>query len=274
MPPYIEQETGFKVGYWGRPTSTLDWCEENYAILHYVAELWNTASNLAMILPGLLGVWFCIKSKLELRYTLCFAFLACVGVGSSLFHGSLLYWMQMLDELPMLILSALILFPLYEMGVSPGVRTCRTYVISSVLAVYTAFVSLIYIFVNDPTFHEVAYGIMVFAICVQTFHCLRTYNSWKYLYFGLTSFALYLFAFILWNIDNMMCPHLRLLRKEMPYLAHGITQFHAWWHLFAGLGTYFQILLSCRIRLEHLKRPCALQFFAGIPYLKVTEKND
>lgn len=25
-------------GYWGEPTSTLDWCEENYAVSFYVAE--------------------------------------------------------------------------------------------------------------------------------------------------------------------------------------------------------------------------------------------
>lgn len=99
MPPYIAPEAGFKVGFWGLPTSTLDWCEENYAWLHYVAEfcklaffagtgtrplisylrlsVGNTLSNLAMILPGLMGVWFCVKSKLELRYTLCFALLTC-----------------------------------------------------------------------------------------------------------------------------------------------------------------------------------------------------
>ena len=29
---------GVQVGVWGKPTSTLDWCEENYVVTAYVAE--------------------------------------------------------------------------------------------------------------------------------------------------------------------------------------------------------------------------------------------
>lgn len=29
---------GDREGYWGRTTSTLDWCEENYAVTWYIAE--------------------------------------------------------------------------------------------------------------------------------------------------------------------------------------------------------------------------------------------
>lgn len=25
-------------GFWGEPTSTLDWCEENYEVSYYIAE--------------------------------------------------------------------------------------------------------------------------------------------------------------------------------------------------------------------------------------------
>nr|ACO13289.1 Alkaline phytoceramidase [Esox lucius] len=27
-----------RLGYWGRPTSTLDWCGENYVVSFYIAE--------------------------------------------------------------------------------------------------------------------------------------------------------------------------------------------------------------------------------------------
>lgn len=33
MAPSIDRQ-----GYWGRPTSTLDWCEENYVVSFYIAE--------------------------------------------------------------------------------------------------------------------------------------------------------------------------------------------------------------------------------------------
>lgn len=38
MPPYIAPEVHAAVGYWGLPSSTLDWCEENHAWSPYVAE--------------------------------------------------------------------------------------------------------------------------------------------------------------------------------------------------------------------------------------------
>ena len=34
-PPLIRDATS---GFWGYPTSTLDWCEENYAVSPYIAE--------------------------------------------------------------------------------------------------------------------------------------------------------------------------------------------------------------------------------------------
>ena len=38
MPPYIVSEIGALIGVWGKPSSTLDWCEENYLYSSYVAE--------------------------------------------------------------------------------------------------------------------------------------------------------------------------------------------------------------------------------------------
>lgn len=90
MPPYIAPETHAIVGFWGKPSSTLDWCEENYVYSFYIAEFCkltlyqlnlhhithpfagNSSSNAAMILPSLLGIWYCLKYGVEWRYLLCF----------------------------------------------------------------------------------------------------------------------------------------------------------------------------------------------------------
>ena len=34
----------YHLGVWGEPTSTLDWCEENYVVTKYVAEFCKYSS--------------------------------------------------------------------------------------------------------------------------------------------------------------------------------------------------------------------------------------
>jgi hypothetical protein len=31
-------------GFWGVPTASINWCEQNYAVIPWVAEFWNTLS--------------------------------------------------------------------------------------------------------------------------------------------------------------------------------------------------------------------------------------
>lgn len=42
-------------GYWGPQTSTIEWCEENYAVSPYIAEFWNTISSLVMAYVAIAG---------------------------------------------------------------------------------------------------------------------------------------------------------------------------------------------------------------------------
>ena len=60
-----------------------------------------------MVLVGAYGVALHYKT-FEWRFLVCFATVSVVGVGSMAFHGTLLFGLQMLDELPM-IYSALIM---------------------------------------------------------------------------------------------------------------------------------------------------------------------
>lgn len=88
-------------GAWGPVTSTLDWCEENYIVTPYVAEIWNSLSNGVFLLWPLLGILSCYKTSAEKRFWLSYAALMIIGTGSFLFHGTLRFEMQLLDEVPM-----------------------------------------------------------------------------------------------------------------------------------------------------------------------------
>ena len=64
-PTSVRQSDG--MGYWGPPTSTLDWCETNYEVSFYIAEFWNTVTNLSMIIPPIYGMFDSIRQGLERR---------------------------------------------------------------------------------------------------------------------------------------------------------------------------------------------------------------
>ncbi len=90
-------------GFWGEVTSSVDWCERNYVVTPYIAEFWNTISNILIFLGGVYGLYRARKSKLETRFYVLFFLIAVIGLGSALFHGTLQHNAQQLDETPMLL---------------------------------------------------------------------------------------------------------------------------------------------------------------------------
>ena len=77
-------------GYWGAKSSTIDWCEANYEVTYYIAEFWNTVSNLVMIILPIICLHWSIKQKQNNKlhkYSVsnslkfCFLALCFIGVG-------------------------------------------------------------------------------------------------------------------------------------------------------------------------------------------------
>ncbi|KAJ2986744.1 Alkaline ceramidase 3 [Globomyces sp. JEL0801] len=61
----------------------MDWCEENYIVSFYIAEWWNTLTNLNYMVLALIGLWSARKTKSELRCYLPYIGLFVIGVGIS-----------------------------------------------------------------------------------------------------------------------------------------------------------------------------------------------
>ncbi|KAM9455384.1 alkaline ceramidase 3 [Clarias gariepinus] len=247
-------------GYWGAPTSTLDWCEENYVVSYYIAEFWNTVSNLIMILPPIYGALQTFKNGLEVRYVLSFLGLAAVGVGSWCFHMTLQYEMQLLDELPMIYSCCVFVYCLYECFKQENAVHCLPI---ALLLFFSITVSVVYLQWKEPVFHQVMYAVLVaFLVFRSVFIVTWVYPWLRTLCY--TSLSVFLLGFLLWNIDNVVCDTLRATRKRLPPVVGAVTQLHAWWHILTGLGSYLHILLSLQIRTTYLKYRPRVKLLCGV----------
>uniref|UniRef100_A0A8C3IXP7 Alkaline ceramidase n=1 Tax=Chrysemys picta bellii TaxID=8478 RepID=A0A8C3IXP7_CHRPI len=226
-----------RAGYWGAPTSTLEWCEENYAVSYYIAEFWNTVSNLIFILPPIYGAIQTYKDGLEKRYLAAFFCLTAVGLGSWCFHMTLKYEMQLLDELPMIYSCCVFVYCLYECFKH---KNSVNYPLLFVLITFSVIVSIVSNFFLCRTFICIVYGALVSIIVLRSVYIVLWVYPWLR-GLGYTS------------LNNIFCDKLRGLREKMPPVVGAVTQFHAWWHIFTGLGSYLHILLSLYTRTLFLK---------------------
>ena len=89
--------------------STVDWCEKNFAMYDNIAEFWNTITGLAIVFSTVLFQYnnSTIISTFSSKhyFSNVHKSLLVVGVGTMLFHSTLLYVYQLLDELPMLLVA-------------------------------------------------------------------------------------------------------------------------------------------------------------------------
>jgi len=251
-------------GYWGATTATVDWCESNYAHLDYVCELFNSASSLAMVLAGVLGIAL-HRRVLERRFLLAFGMVSVVGLGSIAFHATLLFQHQMMDELPMLYLALLMVYILVENR--PERRFGRWFPLAllgyAVLATYlTAFSRgrlQFYLF-------QVSFASLEFFALARVYLIHRRgqdAQARRVFQLGMGAYAL---AIAVWLSDNRFCS---TLNETLP--AHGIPnpQFHAWWHVLVSCGFYALLLVIAHDRLKTLGQTPRLRFAAGvIPHVR------
>jgi len=261
-------------GPWGNHTSSLDWCEDNYTHSTFIAEFWNTFSNIPFIALGIWGILSTRGLPNRSRYVLAHSFISIIGVGSFIFHGTLLWHAQvLLDELPMIWSGAMFLYVSVVGGKDRGSLPLKLSISALPLAI-----SWLYLKYPNPVLHQVAYaGIQV----VSTTQIVRLFKSLPTATASQTrkreeckqnfikGAATFLLGFAIWNIDNEFCDTLTAFRAGKGELIVALTQGHAWWHLLTGIGAS-RIVSAVTYLTTAIRDPDEFEFgyFFGHPYVR------
>jgi len=221
-------------GFWGPVTSSVDWCESNYTWNWYIAEFWNTLSNFPPLIWGLFGLYLATRYSKVKKATvqpmliwLGYFVPIIVFAGSSCFHATLTYTGQLLDELPMIYGSLYLHFML-------NTRAWRGCLGATLLLLCGVAITVFMIVLRDsPLPLQLSYGAVVAVLVVRSALARFELNDPLAAHLIDVGALTYMVGFALWLLEQGICPRLSFF------------QFHAWWHLLTGFGTFLFIQFAC-----------------------------
>ena len=263
LPPSIGDDA--RLGFWSPRTASVNWCEPDYLWSPYVAEFWNTASSVVVVLGGLLGLVLSLRYGLRRRFALGWACMVVVGVGSVAFHGTLRREGQALDELPMVFGTQAFTFVAVEAAYGGFGARPRFRWLAPLLTAYCVAFAAAYLLLGEAAFLffvglYIGGVVLLVALSVGLYKRLSVTAQRV----GILSNCVYAGGFLLlWLPDNFLCS------RVQPY------SFHAWFHLTSTLGPFlgFMFLTFAHYQLAFEADAAAaprpeLAFAAGcLPYV-------
>ncbi|KAG7143510.1 Alkaline ceramidase 3 like protein [Verticillium longisporum] len=185
-------------GFWGPKTVTLNFCEEDYVVSYYCAEICN--------------------HKHDRIFVISFLGYIIVGAGSTAFHSTLKYPMQLVDELSMIYTTCVMCFATFTYRRSNRFSAC----LGLALMALAAFITAYYHISKDPLFHQNSYGILTAIVLLRSVYVMETELRPKL--------------------------HAQDPAKAKRILATMWLMGHGWWHLMTGLGGYYYIVWGIWLR--------------------------
>jgi len=235
-----------QVGFWGPPDAEINWCEQDYMVLSWVAEPVNVVTNIFFIA---LPASFLAVHETTRETTLIAVLVIVIGAGSMLYHGSLRYHMMLCDELP--------IFWYGLLSASSLLRRLRGLHLARLACFYASVVTLLIVGTGQQSkLHQGARGVMA---C--SFAAALVLMAWGFpalvrrLKADLAGgkcrkvpqllermldavFLMFVASVICWLLDNWYCSALQSLPWGVPY-----PQLHAWWHILVAPAVHFALVI-------------------------------
>ncbi|KAG7125381.1 Alkaline ceramidase 3 like protein [Verticillium longisporum] len=144
-------------GFWGPKTVTLNFCEE-------------TLTNLLFLWLGARGIQNCLKHHHDRVFVISFLGYIIVGAGSTAFHSTLKYPMQLVDELSMIYTTCVMCFATFTYRRS----NLFSAFLGLALIALAAFITAYYHISKDPLFHQNSYGILTAIVLLRSVYVMET----------------------------------------------------------------------------------------------------
>ncbi len=209
-----------------------NFCEEDHTFSSWIAEFHNSWSSLPIIFYGGVGPYYTRRyATKELRFSAGFISIGAVGVGSTLYHATLLRVGQILDEVPMLCIIFAGIYCFAEDGkeskYGPWFPALLVSLCLGLVAGYLVFYLHI-LFV-------LAFGFGVVGLIVRGVVVVRKASKLSAMVLKMAAVAI-LVGFACWITDEQLCPYVIRLRL------------HIFWHLGTGLAGYLFTMFLLTLR--------------------------
>ncbi|GMH20282.1 hypothetical protein Nepgr_022123 [Nepenthes gracilis] len=242
--------------FWGPVTSTVECCEKNYVYSSYVAEFFNTISNIPGIVLALIGLINALRQHFEKRFSVLHLSNMTLAIGSMLYHATLHSVQQQSDETPMVWELLLYLYILY----SPDWHYRST--MPAFLFLYGAVFAVVHALFHLGISFKLHY-VLLCLLCIPRMYKYYIYTSDLH---AKQLAKLYLVTVILgclcWLCDRVFCTKI----SSWYFNPQG----HALWHVFVGFGSYFANTFLMFCRAQQLRWDPKIAHFLGfLPYVKI-----
>nr|CAD1820545.1 unnamed protein product [Ananas comosus var. bracteatus] len=242
--------------FWGPVTSTTELCEKNYAHSTYIAEFYNTMSNIPCIILALFGLITALRQRFEKRFSVLHISNMTLAIGSMIFHATLQHVLQQSDETPMVWEMLLYLYVLY----SPDWHYRST--MPTFLFLYGLIFAILHSFFRIGVGFKVHYvGLCLLCVPRMYKYYIQTRDvaAKKLAKLFVATITL---GTLCWFSDRFFCA------KISSWYVN--PQGHAWWHVLMGLNSYFAnaFLMFCRAQ-QLGWNPKVAHFLGFLPYVKI-----